>query len=249
MRAMIGAEGLAGTTVLGERLGQLAPLGADERAALARLEERQRSVRRGAAIQRGGDPADELHILVRGLAIGFVELDDGRRQLLRLHVPGDIVGASGLGCRQAIESVSARTDAVVASFDKALLGPLFTRHPRIAGLMLLHVQSDRHALIERLVAIGQLGARARVAGLLLELRDRLGEAGGEIPLPLTQEEIGDMLGLTAVHVNRMLRALADEGAIERRNGGFAIRDEARLRSLLGHYARGERTDTRWLPAH
>jgi CRP/FNR family transcriptional regulator len=107
------------------------------------------------------------------------------------------------------------------------------------------------ALADRLASIGRTSAKARVAALLVDVLRRL-RAGGEIvgagmALPLTQEEIGDATGLTAVHVNRMMRQLSDDGLIVRGNGRVRVTDEARLASVGSHIDRYAAIDLSWLP--
>ena len=105
---------------------------------------------------------------------------------------------------------------------------------------------------DRLASIGRTSARARVGPLICEIvarMRRLGAVGenGYVQLPLTQEDIGDATGLTSVHVNRMMRALADDGIIER-NGGNHLRlmDEKRLVADSNFIDRTG-LETGWLP--
>ena len=98
-------------------------------------------------------------------------------------------------------------------------------------------------------SIGRTSARARVASLLCDIYRRLrilGFADGGIQLPLTQEDIGDATGLTAVHVNRMMRSLAEDGIIERSGNHMRILDEDRLCIEANFLDRSE-LDTGWLP--
>jgi CRP-like cAMP-binding protein len=120
--------------------------------------------------------------------------------------------------------------------------------------MLIHTlaQAERVMLADRLASVGRTSARARVAALLVDALRRL-RANGEpieegIPLPLTQEEIGDATGLTAVHVNRMIRQLAEAGLISRTNGRVRILDEAELAAVANHVDRYGTIDTGWLPS-
>jgi len=94
-------------------------------------------------------------------------------------------------------------------------------------------------------------ARARVAGMLLEIRGRMRRGdpaiGDSFSPGLTQEEIGDAIGLTAVHVNRMLRQLEDQALIARAGGRVTILDEAGMRRAAGRNDRGDGADLSWLP--
>ena len=111
--------------------------------------------------------------------------------------------------------------------------------------------AERVALADRLASIGRTSARARVGALICELfarMRRLGLVEGDaIQLPLTQEEIGDATGLTAVHVNRMMRVLVEDGIIERNAGGqIRLLDEGRLAADSNFVDRSS-LESGWLP--
>jgi CRP/FNR family transcriptional regulator len=149
--------------------------------------------------------------------------------------------------------VTAVTDVTLASFSREKLAQVIGDHPRLAALILGLSVAERVALADRLASIGRTSARARVGSLICELvarMRRLGAIGdgGYVQLPLTQEDIGDATGLTSVHVNRMLRALADDGIIER-NGGNQVRlvDEKRL-AADSNFIDRTGLETGWLPA-
>jgi CRP-like cAMP-binding protein len=112
--------------------------------------------------------------------------------------------------------------------------------------------ADRMTLADRLASIGRTSARARVATLICEMVARLRLAGGselqQFHIPLTQEEIGDSTGLTAVHVNRMMRGLVDDGLIARNGNNVTLLDEARLVAEVNFVDRFARIDTSWLPS-
>jgi CRP-like cAMP-binding protein len=118
-------------------------------------------------------------------------------------------------------------------------------------MILVYCQIERVALTDRLAALGRTSAKARVAALLLELRNRLRATDKTIAnafaLGLTQEEIGDATGLTAVHVNRMLRQLEEEGMIARDSGKVTLLDERGLGRAANYVNRFERLDLSWLP--
>lgn len=234
--------------VLGERV----ELTSSERSALDRLEERQRHVRRGAILLRENESGGELFILRKGLMMSYVLLDDGSRQILRLLYPGDMLGISSLVYREAPETLCALSDCIVCPFEQSAFSELLAGHPRLAALILVYSQIERVALTDRLAALGRTSAKARVAALLLDLRNRLRSTDKAIdkayPLGLTQEEIGDATGLTAVHVNRMLRQLEEEGLIARGSGRVTLLDERALARAANYVDRYEGLDLSWLPA-
>lgn len=232
-------------------LGSLIELTGAEQSALERLEERQRHVRRGAILLRENEPAGELFILRKGLMMSYVLLDDGSRQILRFLFPGDMLGVSGIVYRESPETLCALSDCVVCPFDRAAFSAVLSAHPRLAALVLVFSQIERVALTDRRAALGRTSAKARVAALLIELRNRLRATDKSIdkafPLGLTQEEIGDATGLTSVHVNRMLRQLEEEGMIARGSGRVTIVDDRALARAANYVNRYEGLNLSWLP--
>jgi CRP-like cAMP-binding protein len=235
-----------------ERLESLVSLSPGEHRALERLEDRQRNFRRGAVLQRENDRSSELYVLKKGMMMSSVLLDDGSRQILRFLFPGDMMGESALIYGEAAETLSAVTDCVVCPFERPAFATLIAEHPRLAALIMVYAQVERVSLTDRLASLGRTSAKARVAALLLELRNRMRgldkDLGATFTLGLTQEEIADATGLTAVHVNRMLRQLEDERLIARENGRVTILDEARLIRAANFVDRTQGLDLGWLPA-
>jgi CRP-like cAMP-binding protein len=181
-----------------------------------------------------------------------VILNDGSRQILRFIFPGDLVALSTLAYPRAPETVAAVTDSVVGAFDRAALARLSIARPRLFAAMIALDQVARVALADRMAALGRTSAKARVAAVLLEVRDRLRRldplAGDSFVPGLTQEEIGDATGLTAVHVNRMLRQLEEDGLIARDGARIAFPDERRLARVSNYVDRLSGIDLSWLPA-
>lgn len=216
---------------LAERLGDLAPLTVNEVAALETLDQRERAAtRRGVAARERS--RRRLFILKKGVMTTSALLADGSRQIMRFLFPNDLIGLPGLAYREAPETIAALSDCTIAAFDRAAVADLFVDHPRLAALILVIGQIERTALTDRLAAIGRASAKARVAAMLIDMRNRVRamdkSIGDSFVLGLTQEEIGDATGMTAVHVNRMLRQLEEEGLIARENGRMTFANERAL---------------------
>jgi len=227
-------------------------LTSSEQAALERLEERERHLRRGAVLLRERDPAGEMFILKSGIMMSSVMLADGSRQILRFHFAGDMLAVASLVYNESTETITALSPCTVCPFERGLFSMLITDHPRIAALVIVSNQIEHVALTDRLAAIGRTSAKARVAAALIELRNRRRaldrETTTRFPLGLTQEELGDATGLTAVHVNRMLRQLEDEGMISRESGQVTFTDERSLAREANFVDRYAGVDLGWLPA-
>ncbi len=236
---------------LAERLGRYLHLVESERRALAQLEETERRVPRGSVLRAEQASMREIYVVQNGWLYSSMLLADGNRQILSLHLPGEFAGDTDLPWSNATFTLTAATDVTVRTIDRLALRELFERHPRLGLLLHTLAQAERVALADRLASVGRTSAKARVAALLVDVLRRL-RASMEpiengIPLPLTQEEIGDATGLTAVHVNRMMRRLADEGLISRANGRVRVLDEHRLATVANHIDRSGTIDTGWLP--
>lgn len=240
-----------GGSCLADRLAHYVELTAREHEALEALEQQERRYRRGSVVLRENESARDLFIVQKGWLYSSVLLQNGMRQIMRLHFPGDVIGASNIAYPQASESTVSVTDSVLCPFDKDQLAALFRDHPRLSALIFTITVAERVSLADRLASIGRTSARARVASILCEIATRLqmveGGSLGAFQVPLTQEEIGDATGLTAVHVNRMMRGLVDDGLIERRGNTVRILDEARLAREGNFTNRFATLDTSWLP--
>ncbi|MGZ8311450.1 MAG: Crp/Fnr family transcriptional regulator [Allosphingosinicella sp.] len=239
-----------GGSCLAERLGHYVRLSAGEQAALDILQEQDRDYRRGAVVISENQAPRELFIVRSGWMHSSVVLGNGSRQIMRFHFQSDIIGLPLLAFPDSPETVTAVTDVSLCPFSRERLATLMADHPRLAALILSLTVAERVSLADRLASIGRTSARARVALLLCDIyrrRQQLGlAADGSLQLPLTQEEIGDATGLTAVHVNRMMRGLAEDGLIERHGAQLRVVDEARLCGEASFVDRNL-LETGWLP--
>jgi CRP-like cAMP-binding protein len=236
---------------LADNLGRFCSLTAAEGAVLAGLEGPRRTIRRGTVIRTEHAAMAEMFVLTDGWLACSMVLEDGRRQIIRLHFRGDLLGADMLAFARAPDAVTALTDAEIRPIDPMAFGQLFASHPRLAALFYLSLQAERVVLTNRLTSLGRASAKGRLAALLLWIVERLREADpgvrNHVILPLTQEEIGDATGLTAVHVNRTLRVMEEQGLIERSRNQLMIVDPARLAAIANHQPRDQRTLPGWLP--
>lgn len=205
---------------------------------------------RHAVLRREGETPRSIYLLLDGWMASSVLLPGGERQITKFHLPGDLLGTPSMCLQRAADTLTALTAASVSRVPLTAFGELFRRSPHFAAAMLLSIQRERVALMDRLAAVGRTPALARVAALLLDLTERLGAVSGEvvdeIDLPVTQEQIGDHLGLTAVHVNRVFRQLVDTGLIRRHRQRVELLDPARLRAMSARQERAPTQDVSWL---
>ncbi len=197
-----------------------------------------KAVRTAAAhhdVVREGDIPRSVKAILNGWAIRYKQLPDGRRQILALMIPGDIGGGNAFVGDAMDHSICALTTLRYAEVSQADFDTLVESSPRIAKALwwnsLVMVSIQR----EWTTNIGQRQAYERIAHLLCETFARLQAVGltrgDTCDFPLTQTDIADATGLTAVHVNRMIQALRHDGLIELRDKRLTIRDSARLRQV------------------
>lgn len=207
-------------------------------------------IARHAVLRREGETPRHIYLLLDGWVASSVLLPGGERQITKFHLPGDLLGTPSMCLARAADTLTALTPASVSRVPLAAFGDLFMRSSHFAAAMLLSVQRERVALMDRLAAVGRTPALARVAALLLDLAERLGALGGvelsSFELPVTQEQIGDHLGLTAVHVNRIFRQLVDGGLIARHRQRVELLDCARLKAMSARQERAPAADVSWL---
>ena len=182
------------------------------------------------------DKADNLLIVTKGWAYRYTCARDGGRQLTALLVPGDVVNLDALLFDRASYSARALTDVTVVALPRKRALALVDDYPGIARTYTGLAVIENAIASKWMLSLGRRSARARLAHLLCELAIRLGSGDGDditVPFPLRQEQIGDVLGLTTVHVNRTVRQLRTEGLIEISDRVLTISDVAALRYIAG----------------
>jgi CRP-like cAMP-binding protein len=189
-----------------------------------------------------GRRCDHFFILCSGIVSRYKVLPDGKRQILDLGLPGDFIGYPSCLFDVAVNSVSSLTDVEISAVSFAQLFSLFARFPRIGAALFCASACELAIYNEHLVDLGRRSAYERLAHLILELMVRLRVAGLaedlSFTLPLTQELIADVLGLSGPHINRMVRCLRDEGLATIEGHRVVIHDLASLSTLAGfdeHY--------------
>ena len=226
-------------SALARKLGRFAPLGRDELAALAALEAERRPVAAGAELVREREAGQRAFILRDGWACCYKLLPDGGRQVIDVRLPGDFIGLRSVLLRTADHSAAAVTDAVVAEVPARRMLETFHALPRLGAAILWAASRDEAVVVEHLVGLGRRDALTRTAHFLVELGLRLelvGLGGGAgFACPLNQYQLADVLGLTAIHLNRVLRRLRERGLATFRDGRVAFHDLPRLRALAGHH--------------
>ncbi|KKC24800.1 Crp/Fnr family transcriptional regulator [Sphingomonas sp. SRS2] len=232
------------------RLSALAPL-TDYEVSLLQASARQpRRLRPHREIQVELQTRAAPSIVLSGWACHVRTFADGRRQILGLLLPGDVIAFHGERDAPATSTVATLTDVTVCSMPPATggdgeLSALAAAYRRSAAL-------HEAYLFRHIARLGRLNALERMSDWLLELRDRFELAGmvehDRFAMPLTQEVLADLLGLTSVHVNRTLQTMRREELIDLRSGVLRLLAPDRL-ALLGSCRQlGEREQLHSFPA-
>ena len=210
--------------------------GEDEHALQSAIED-VRQLPTGTHLVERGDRPHYVHILLRGWAARYELLTNGSRAITAFLLPGDPCDQHVTVLGRMDHSIVTLTPAIVAYLPNGQLEAVARAHPRVAQALWWSTLVDEAILRAWLVNLGRRDAFEAVGHLLCELHLRLEKAGltdnADFELPITQEEIADSQGLTAVHVNRMLQRLRREGYITLKGGRLVINDVARLEAATG----------------
>lgn len=226
-------------SALVQKLKRFLPLTQDELASLARFEARRRSITAQTEIVHERQEGHHAYILQEGWACAYKMLPDGGRQVINFSVPGDIMGLRSVLLRTSDHAFAAVSDIVVAEVSATQMMDSFQRLPRLGAAILWAASRDEAMVVEHLVNIGRRSAVVRTAHLLLELgmRLQLVELGSDdgFACPLNQYLLADALGLTSIHVNRVLRQLRERGLVTFREGRVTIHNLAALHALADYH--------------
>ena len=184
-----------------------------------------------------GDVPCSAFVLTHGMACRYRLLPDGKRQILTFLIPGDVFDLHGFLLKAMDHSIGTLAPTRLAAIARATVFDLFEHHPRIGAALWWSALQEEAINRERIVALGRRSSRGRVAYLLCELVWRQRAVGlsadHAIQLPLTQVELADALGLTAVHINRILRAFRQENLITLAGRRLTLLDIERLQEIAG----------------
>ena len=212
-------------------------LAAADRAALAALPFRTEIVPAHRYLVHAGDRAAPCCLLVAGYVSRHRTEAGGGRQILAFHLPGDLLNLEHFLLQRAHDNLQTLTAATVAWFAPEPLHDLARTRPAVGAALWRSTMVDASVFCEWVLNVGRRDAKARIAHLLCEFAVRSAQAGlggaEGIDLPMTQEELADATGLTSVHVNRMLQALARDGVITRTGRKLQINDCQRLQRIAG----------------
>jgi CRP-like cAMP-binding protein len=204
-----------------KKLGYRSDLDAEDRAAILALPFTVKTLERSQFIVRERELATQSCVMLSGFSIRSKLVVTGNRQIVAIHMKGEAVDLQNSLLKVADHSVQMLTPGRVAMIPREAVVALTLERPNVGQAMWIDTLVDASIFREWIANVGRRDARTRVAHLLCEFSIRLKSASlghqTDYQLPMTQEELADTTGLTAVHVNRTLKGLQREGLIERPN--------------------------------
>jgi CRP-like cAMP-binding protein len=190
-----------------------------DRAAILALPHTVKSMEPHQYVVREGDRPTHSCLLLEGFSIRHKCVVGGKRQIMALHMRGEMVDLENSLLGQADHNVQMLTAGKVAFIPKDEITRIAFEYPTVGQAMWLDTLVDGSIFREWIANVGRRDAQTRVAHVLCEFALRLKHAGlgdeSGYHLPMTQEQIADVAGLTSVHVNRSIKNLESEGLISR----------------------------------
>ena len=230
----------ASSNALIRKLQAVFSLTCEERQALESLPVHVREARSGETLVREGDRPSQCCLVLAGLACRQKIVGDGRRQIMSFHINGDMPDLQSLHIEVMDHDLAMLQTGKVAFIPHAAIRALTERYPRIAAALWRSTLIDAAIFREWMVSIGRKSSYARVCHLFCELvvlARSVGLAEYAIEHRPTQEELGDALGLSVVHVNRTFKALREDGLIAQEGRRLVVLDWKGLQ-LAGEFDPG-----------
>ncbi|WP_424968883.1 Crp/Fnr family transcriptional regulator [Dinoroseobacter sp. S375] len=237
---------------LASRLSRYIDLTEAELRFVARMERDSRPLKRRQAIYEIGELTEELHVVKYGWALVYGAPVRGRRPILHIYLPGDVMGMAEIAQTHAVHATVMRTDGMICPFPRAAIADMYAQVPRLGALIMALNSLEHLGLRQRFAAATSLNAEAALIQFLLALKNRLDAAQTQetarFYMPLTQSELGDHLGLTSIYINRLLRRLNDRGVLTLRDKHVQIHDPDAVSETAGLRNDWTNIDQSWFPA-
>lgn len=184
-----------------------------------------------------GDAPARVHVVLKGFACRYKTLPDGGRQIMAWLVPGDFCDLHVSLLGEMDHSIATLTPSTIAFLPRNGLEALTENHPNLTNALWWATLVDEAILREWLVTMGRRPAHKQIAHMFCEVRARLGAVGladnDAMDFPLSQTDLADSAGLSAVHVNRVVQQLRDDGLISWRGHVLKVLDVPVLEALAG----------------
>jgi CRP-like cAMP-binding protein len=189
----------------------------------------------GRPIVSDGDRPTDCCLVIEGFCVRAKTTVSGQRQILSIHIPGDIPDLQSLHLHRMDHDLIPVVPSTLGLISHASLRHLTRARPNVAEKFWRDTLIDAAIFRQWIVNVGQLPADSRLAHTVLELRQRLAvvgrTAGDTFEMPLTQEQIAEALGITPVHANRIIRQLREAKIVDISRGRVVVLNEAKLAQL------------------
>lgn len=219
------------------KLANFAPLTEQDKRILERVGSSNEVAPAGAVIIGEGEVPRSVFVLTEGFACRYRDMPDGRRQIMTFLLPGDLCDMHVFLIKAMDHSIAALTPVRLAAVSRDTILDLLFNRPRIAAALWWSSLQEEAILRERIVALGRRNAHGRIAYLLCEIFWRCQAVGLDlgpvVNLPLSQVDLADTLGLTPVHVNRVLKQLRHKGLVKLSHRVLTILDLPQLQAMAG----------------
>ena len=226
--------------LLTRKLEQFGPLPESAKKHLDDVMKRGRRVGARQEIIREGDSSGDVRVILDGFACCYKLLRSGQRHTFACLVPGDFSAIDGHLLPATDHVLGTLSPCTVVDIPREQIAVMM-RSPSLARAMRCATLVQMAILREWLVNLGQRNADRRIGHLFCEFHLRLEAVcrtnNGQFAFPLTQTELGSVMGLSTVHVNRVLQSLRAQGLIALQDGRLSILDVPRLRALSGFDSR------------
>jgi CRP-like cAMP-binding protein len=226
-----------GASALVTKLQAFVDLDRHDLAQLEQLSRQAGTVKAKHDLISEGDPAEHVHLMIDGWAARYKLLSNGKRQIMAFLLPGDFCDLHVALLGQMDHGIIALTECKVAYVESSDLDDLIFNNDRLTRALWWVTLQDEAVLRRWVVNVGRRDAYERIAHIFCEIHARMTLIGrvddDRLTLPLTQDELADATGLTAVHTNRTLQRLRQENLIEIGGGSLRILDVNALREAGG----------------
>ncbi|SEH30958.1 Crp/Fnr family transcriptional regulator [Rhizobium sp. NFR12] len=211
------------------------PLNQSDKALIEVLTEQKKRIRRRTDLVKEGTSTDVVHVILEGYAIRHKVVGNGTRQIFSYLVPGDICDLHVALLAEMDHTVSTLSDCMVAQIRRPSILDIVAERPALTRALWWTMLVDEAVLREWVTNLGARRAELRIAHLFCEIHARLQAVGlvddDVFTLPITQQELGDTVGLSLVHVSRSLKLLRDRGLASFQNHRIEIPDIRRMREF------------------
>ena len=216
------------------KLKQSGVLIEDDHRRLADLCAEPRTVEANTVLVSQGEPLAGVYLVLSGVAYRYQLLPEGQRQIIGILLPGDFCDIQGAILQRSDHFTAALTDSVVVWLPRETVDDLTLARTRIARALWWAALVDGCVLRKWLTNMGQRSADKSLAHFFCELLLRLQVVGraesDRCEMPFSQEKLGDILGITSIHVNRVLKELRDRNLVLLSRKRLQIPDSARLQA-------------------